>query len=530
MIKVMIVDDNVIIHEAIRTAFPWAEYDMEIAASFFDGESALRYLEDNKVDLVISDVEMPVMNGIELLNSLRKNGNNVKFLFISCYDEFQFIKSAMDMDAVGYILKPIIEQELKDAILKVLDIYQTDKKIETNQNLLQSITQAYVPLLSEKFFRNLLLGTNFNTGEINTTANLLGIDLSKKHNIQLLIIKLISDSKTNNVDILAAQSLIHNFIQKYLSNDLFVQSTMLDDDRIAMVFIADRTNPFDLTDIFAEIKDYCLSELKIKTIFVMSSVSDNIQDCHSLMLQTEKTIDDYFFLKDDRFILYNDIGSSEAFFSIDIKKIELEINNLLLKKKDSMVSEFLSKYIILEADNKNTSYIRYISYTIINILDIVATSFGINMKDIISHTVILKKMDELNSITNIRQFILDIFQRIFETMNSNHSANNILVQQIKEIIKNEYKNHLTISYIAEKLSYSNNHINNVFQEEMKISIFDYLTNFRMEKAKEMLSEPGGKIYVIANNVGYKNQAHFKILFKQYTGMTPVEFKKLHSAD
>jgi len=116
-------------------------------------------------------------------------------------------------------------------------------------------------------------------------------------------------------------------------------------------------------------------------------------------------------------------------------------------------------------------------------------------------------------------------QGVLKEESGTNEENAIVVRKIQDVIKEKYAEKITIGYIADAINYSQKHTQRIFVRMTGKTIYEYLTSVRMEKAKELLAEKDSKIYVVSNNVGYKNNARFSKVFKEYTGYTPSEYKR-----
>lgn len=531
MRKVIIVDDNSIARNGMKNVIEWERYGLEIAAYCENGQAAWDYIQNNTVDLIISDVEMPCLNGIDLLRKLRDSDNQVNYIFMSCYDDFEFVKSALDMNAVGYVLKPIVEDELKQAIFKVLNICEAKENEEKSKRALMNIVQQSRDALRERFFRELLFGAAMSDKEIEESKEILQIRCPIPYFIQVICIKILDKSEDNlsyDIDNMGVTVSICNMIKELCNDKLFAQSIMAGSDRIISVFITDRECSPKLMDVYVNIKEFCLSELNIHTAFGISNITETFQDVGLMLQQAEKATETSLLSYGDKFILYSDIESEDEEFNIstDLKCLQNEINKIIGIRDINMVNAFLDKYYDVRHKRMAKYYIRYISYTIMNIIDISLASFNIDFDKIVGRREMWLKLAEFDKIINIKQCIFNIFKSIFETIDSAKDIKSDIVKKVKEIVEKEYMGHITVGKIANELFYSTTHINNFFKQEMGITIFDYIVKFRMEKAQEMLKDPDSKIYAVAKAVGYHNQAHFKLLFKQSAGMLPNEYKMM----
>lgn len=132
MYRIVIVEDEEIIRKGMQYAFPYDDWDCVVVGDARNGEEAIKVIQDKKPHIVLTDIEMPIMNGIEMMMQIEEN---ISFIVISGYDDFSYVQEAMSLDAVGYLLKPIVEEDLKKQLYKAIQRYEMRKEYLLNQEV-----------------------------------------------------------------------------------------------------------------------------------------------------------------------------------------------------------------------------------------------------------------------------------------------------------------------------------------------------------------------------------------------------------
>ena len=214
---------------------------------------------------------------------------------------------------------------------------------------------------------------------------------------------------------------------------------------------------------------------------------------------------------------------------IDLQELQKNVIAVLSGGKAEEIKHFIDLYIGEDQANYSENYVKRFIYSLINLLELRLLDLNLDLNNIISRKDLWAKLSRFETIVDIKQWIANIILLICNEVNSQQYTKNFkITSAIKEYIAENYQKHLTIDTIAENIHFSGTHANNIFKSETGKTILEHLTEFRMEKAKELLKQPDSKIYVVAQEVGYINKSHFCMLFKQYTGLMPNEFKNFMS--
>lgn len=512
MYKLLIADDNLLIRNQLRNFIDWDKYEIEVVALCSDGEEALEYITSNPVDIVISDVQMPDIDGNELHSRVVSQNLDVIFLFISSYDEYTYVKKALDNGAYGYVLKPLDKNEMETKISKIVSELRKKQQeiaeLEENNRTLR-----------EQAFKALIYKTE-SPEKIMTMFERLNLSLSK--DCTVMTAKFIYK---NTIKI----SLLDLELKSDESQTDFLVPIQLSKNELLIVGVSDKSGQnFGIIDefkrIYHDIEDESGGDVYI-------GVSESITGFTKISLTYEQAVRacEYGLLIKRKEVFYNDIEQNPLaeYAEFNILNIKKEVMELLANQNKDLIDAFLTKYIGRFISQR--SELKHISILLANGIEMAVNEMMIKTEAYFEYSKVWKKIEKLESIPDVRLWFYNILNGLMQiSALANAEKENNQVNQIKEYIEQNFASRLTVKSIAKQFYMSETKLNMMFKQYMNVGIFDYIIDYRISKAEELLKQPDSKIYVVVRSVGFTNQAHFSVLFKNKTGLTPNEYKKIYS--
>jgi two-component system, response regulator YesN len=185
MYKILVVDDNVFDREGVIDLIDWDSLGIQIAGTASNGEEGYKKALELKPDFVLTDVAMPLLNGIQMTKKIKQDLPDMLFIYMSCFDEFDFVKNAISLDVSAYVLKPVDLTELTEALEKIKKIKKNEKAIKENLDELKSKIKESLPVLREQFIRDLVFGKTLDMKNIEEKMKYLGINCQETYLIVL---------------------------------------------------------------------------------------------------------------------------------------------------------------------------------------------------------------------------------------------------------------------------------------------------------------------------------------------------------
>lgn len=531
MYNMLIVDDNPRDRNGIQRIIDWKQMGINIMGACANGKQAMEQIEELKPHIVLTDIAMPVMNGIEMAKQLKQNHPDIKLIFMSCYDDFDFARSAIDLDVYGYVLKPIIAEELEKAVVKVLGRYELEYTRDRDREIMLRQIAESLPIVQEQFLRELLFGIYNSNEEIRNRMDFLQMNVADSATIATLAIEINDyDNLIRDMDVTAQYLLVYSLKKAiYTLQNIPRRYVVQISDRMFAVLLFDN-NSSGFLDAAVAIHEILVETPGINVTIGISDVSNNLSDIPRLYRQSVEALRTKFYWKGSPIIPFEEIDEKQ--YNRDEKTIDLgdlykEVEALISYGDSDDIHEFIYKYFGDENSTKPEELVKGLTFSVVNIMQMILSQKGQSFSNILgSETAIWEKLIRFETIVDIRQWIYNIFMAVKEYLGAGNDQRNAkIAEDIKAIIKNSYSKALTVADIAQGVYLSPARANNIFKGQTGKTIFDYLIEHRMEKAKGLLKDPYSRIYLVAQQVGYVNKSHFSLLFKKYTGLTPSEYKE-----
>ena len=543
MKRLVIVDDNAKIAKNICSILDWNSIGIEVVGSYTNAKDVLENIGTLKPDIVITDIVMPGIDGLKLAACLKNAIPDIKIIFMSCFDKFDYVKSAIFLDGEDYILKPVIKEDILKALGKAINKHDEEKKrlmekneLEREKEEMRNELNLMLPLYQDEFIRELLFDAISSSDEIIRRSEYLKIDLHKKYvcvvSMELKKNGYLDDRSEIDDKYFTAYS-IKKIISSYKNSNIIIHIVQLSKEKFCLLIILDEmvqneeSDP--IVDILEEIKDGIYKRFKYTIAFGLSEKSAEICDIPKLYKQSLYALEALFFSDDYQITFYEDICRiKENLFEekVNLQLLYKEMEEIIYFGGEEEIYSFIEKYFAPERGLYPENYVKSLVFSVVNNLQIILMKLNKSFNDIFgSERVIFDKMYRFQTINNVKLWTFNIIKAVRECLCSKDiSHNRNLVNEIKDIITSRYNEQITINEMLREIYISPGHANVIFKKSTGKTIFDYLTDYRLEMAKKLLTDQHSKIYVVSKEVGYSNKSHFCLLFKKYSGLTPSEYK------
>ncbi|WP_162463016.1 response regulator transcription factor [Paenibacillus psychroresistens] len=543
MFRLFIVDDNKYERTGIKNSIDWTALGIEVVGVFANGAEAIAQIEILQPHIVITDIAMPVMNGIEMSEHIKKSNPDIKIIFISCHSDFEFARSAVDLGIYGYVLKPILSDELVNAIQKLLNEFAVQNSQQVEKARMMKQLEEMLPLVQEQFLKELLLGDYRNKEEIVQRIAFLKLPIEENANIYVISIKANDMEKS-----LDNQSVANSYLISYSFKGI-IRSFETEQRKIYPVqisgneFVAiafDSFNRFtssnqsfdqqeSIINASVEINMEISRRLNLNTTMGISKCSSELSDIALLYKQSQKAVNTRFYSGSNPIIIFEEIEdhSDIPFEEMpNLQAVYQDVKALMSFGNDKDIQDFIDKYLNAEGFRTNENYIKGFSFLIVNLTGIILMEANHTFKDIYGDDIMIwEKLSQMDTKADVVQWIHHVFMKIKEHLIELNPTKNVkMVETIKEIIKSKYQEQIKIEDISKSVFLSGRHANALFKKETGKTIFDYIIQIRIEMAKKLLKETDSKVAAIAEIVGYLNTSYFCLAFKKNVGMTPAEYK------
>ena len=505
MYKVLIVDDEPIIREGLKTLISWEDHGFRVCGEAVNGRDGLNKTIELNPDLVIVDIKMPGIDGLQMINELRNRNVKCRFIILSGYSEFNYAQKAIELGIDYYVLKPIDKKELAEKVAKV-NISLTNDKKDRDTSVI-SKEEVLVKIIKNKI----------SIEELKSTIQRYGLDLSWRTYQVALVCPERGENGTENVLVKLKRE-----IDTFLASSYGGYSYFIDE---AVGLILKEVNFTAGSSALKMLQKRLKTQLGISTIIAVGKLVEDIVDLEKSLSYAEAILSRRFVFygsdvildsvgvgetEDSTGVAEQDKLTEEIYMAIDINGTE-RITELLSRKLDS-----IKKTSCSEEDIK-ASYMQICGSIINRIL--------MNNKDLRDNPVInqefLGDIYKSKSLKELNEIVTEKLKEISEELDK--ARPDSIINKIIDYINRNYSSDIKLDSIANIFNYSSSYLGKMFKSYTGESFNSCVEKVRIEKAKEFLDE-GYKVYQVSEMVGYHDKDYFVGKFKKSVGVPPISYK------
>lgn len=531
MIKVFLVEDEIIIREGIRYNIDWEKEGFEFVGEASDGELAYPLIQKTRPDILITDIKMPFMDGLELSRLVKQEMPQVKIIILSGYDEFEYAREGIDIGITDYLLKPIAGARLLEAVKKVGQMVEREQEF---RKTFEQERQGSVQLARQKFFRRLVLGKNPASALLKEGRG-IGMDMTGgRYNILLFQIFHKEDAK----ETAQRQSAIVQGMEE-IAEDM-PEIIMVELGIEGWVFILKETEDRKIEQIqelfIARLKGFFEAYPEVEYFGGVGEAVDRLSELSRCFEEASHAFA-YRYLRKRNQILFGselkarpkteeepDIGS------LEVRRLDRRVVERFLKTGlRSEVSHFVEEYFQSFGERSMQSFLfrQYVIMDTYFAAVALLEELGYEAKVLVDRCGDIQEMTSVFvSAESDREHLRDILEAAIDLREAaSRKKYSALLEEAKNYIEHHYVDEdISLNSTAASVNLSANHFSRIFSQEMGQTFVEYLTSVRMERAKELLRTTSMKSAEIAYAVGYKDAHYFSYLFKKTQKVTPREFR------
>jgi two-component system response regulator YesN len=534
MYSIAIIDDEALVRVGLKSLINWQDYDCQIVGEASNGEAGYELIKNSKPDIVITDIKMPVMDGLEMIEKVKAENIKTNFIVLSSYDEFNFVRQAMKLGVDDYIIKLELEPDILIKVLnKLKDKVQLDFKKKEKENKIEKHLRSNTYAMREEFFKKLIGKVITDRQEITEELDYLEIDLNSKDVVCALIkinevgnlkkyeeedINLLEFSVLNIVDEIIKDTFTGYTFNWTAQEYLVILSLEKDVDK---ALIKDK-----IRDMGHRVHMMLKQYFNIDVLIAISHIKEDFTKINEAYMECSQTIKQSFYFENERIIFFKDISirAIESKFDFSdatdnlLKYIELNDLEAIEITFENIIDSFKKEKVSKEKAYDLCARIAYlIAIGLENDENSLKQIFGDNK-------TIFEAISKLTSLQEVIQWLKKIEKALCSFLLSKDDIqNNKIITMAKRFVCENAGGIISLQDVANRLNISAGYLSTIFKQETGISFIDYVTEVRINEAKILLKDSNYKIYEIAQMTGYENAYYFSKVFKKVTGITPSEF-------
>ena len=526
MYSVILVDDRIDVIEGISVVIDWKSLGCELAGWALNGRDALQLIDQYKPHIIISDIKMPIMDGLELVETIKAKIPKIRFVILSGYDDFSYVQKAVRFGVDEYLLKPIGAAELSEVIARLVSKLDQDVRIQEQIYSAKKQLILSLPLLRDSFFHKLVSTEKAPPlQEITDQFSFLEIIMPLRQ-LALVVIELNHHAQLkqecgyNVVD--SYMFAIDNIAKESFAATFMCESFRFGTDKVAVLIHMDRIGLNDIEKVTNTLQNFIRQELKLSTFAGASQIFDDITVISSAFVQALEALSFGHDHNSNRLILYDKLPPTPSSHRVQYLGLADQLLQAIRAGQEQEILQLTQRFF---ETNKNVQLkllqnavkemflaIRHYLFDSLVGLDLPCDSAFEELPSG-SHSV-----EELHSWL-IRQ--IGYMQEIAASQMLGQSK--LYVEQAKAIIKSKYATALSLSVTAGLIGLSPTYLSTIFRENEGVTFTDYMISVRIEKACQLLLTRKYKVNEVARMVGYTDIRHFSELFKKRTGYNPKEY-------
>lgn len=535
MISMMLVDDKRDVVEGIESMHDWEADSIEIVSKAYDGRTAFEDFKKYRPDIIISDIRMPHMNGLELVRSVKEIDENVKVILLSGYDDFEYAQKALEYGAEEYLLKPADVKAISESVGRaknkiMFEDNQKKAQVQTQQKLIQSL-----PLLRDQYIQYLVRSSNQEPLDI-IRDKFEFLDISLRLEELIVIVFEIDNyrelSKHNSqLTMELFRFSIMNIVNDTVDQKNGCEMFRFNNDRLILVYNANtRLNQLENLNVACSLSDqvrhYVEKFLGITVTIVIGDYCKSIRGFNAVCDRAFESLGHKLRFGDNSVITVSDVIRKEVDSAEYSKKAEEELLAAIRignsDEVDMLLKRYMSSLYKSFGDNPDAfkKYVFELAVAVFRLNTEVENQL-FDLKHELDYVYNLKK---LKTYGEIERWISECIFAITDQMSSERMSQiEKDIEKAKQYIRIHLEENVSLKKVSEHIALSQNYFSAMFKEIVGRSFIDYLIDCRIEKAKALLDKGNMKVYEIANSVGYNDRRYFSEVFKKHVGMTPAEY-------
>jgi two-component system response regulator YesN len=536
--KIAIVDDEAVMRMGLRHIVDWQQLGFDIAVEAIDGQDALQKIKETSVDVVITDINMSKMDGIELLKELKKQKLCAYTIFLTGFGEFKYAQKGIELGIYDYLLKPMEPEKIREVFMRIFEDLEKNKKEEHTKKMLLEKYKFSIYMSREKIIYDMLRGKElryisleelFDEYKIPFVRSKAAVAVIEVDDFDFNAERWVSTQK----DVIIIDK-IKAIIQEIFDSYQYMKYILVDGDigSINLIFQpSEEIYQRDINLLFMGLLNACLNKIRkeavVKVTIGVGKIYDDIKLIHRSYREAKEALLHKHVIGKSRLIHIEQLeGFENKAYIYPIEKKQLLISYISLG--DDRAKEIACKFFD-ELYDSISNDIDKLNKEVIEIYQILYKQIEKSYKGLVNvydFNSIIDGNYIINNAGDLKNNFINVISKIISAIKEYKlDCNDSIINKACEYVLEHIMENITLSSISDFLSISKNYFCALFKQETGQNFLDYLTKAKMDKAKILLKSTNMKIYEISSMLGYGDTAYFTKLFKKYVGYTPAEYKK-----
>ncbi|MGM0882015.1 MAG: response regulator [Bacillota bacterium] len=513
--NILLVDDEAVDLEWLRRRVVNSHLSLQVIGTANNGFSALKILETEQVDIILSDIRMPIMSGMEFARKAKELSPQVQIVFISGHEDFGYAKEALQLSASGYLLKPVDDGELYDMLASLC--VKVEKEREQNRSVSEALTLVNQELLLRWF-------NDHSQGEAHHHIKEFLAPLLRFGTAAAIIETDDLEWKIAEEERRAYMTNISRFIENFAQEKNLGTLIISHDSRFVLLSTVQEDR---FTSLLEELILAVRHAFPVTITIGTGMYTNELSGLHESYRQAQAALSAKWLLGKNRLIKDGSKSSPKGAFAPNIEESVERMLQAILEYDLVTIDDCLLKLFNRNVSISQKKDIYDLIIRITSKLHADLLQQNENLYELLkweSHQpAVLFQFETMGDILSwLRRRFFELSELLYAKKQKQKRK---LVEEIIKYIEEKLEQRVTLKEVAANFDFTPNYLGSLFKEETGTLFSDFLNEMRMNRVCQLLTDPTLKVYEIAERVGYKNIIYFNRQFKQSTGMTPGEYRK-----
>jgi two-component system, response regulator YesN len=524
MLKVLITDDEMQVRMGLRMKINWEEEGFKIVGEASNGKEAIEWLRTEKIDLVITDMRMPIMDGLELAQHCYEEFPRVKVVVLSGYSDFEYVRGSMKKGVKDYLLKPVAPDELEETLRKIRTEIEEEKKKQAEESQIRHLAMTQFQEVQEQYLLYLVKEAWSESTMVKERLCQLQLEeMTSEHTrFQFLSVEIRDNSKQPNR--LKELWLPFQMMCKEMTNGESGLYTFYDPSYTNMIHFLQvvEREQITISGLVKTIQQQVKDLLQLETVIGMGSVVEGVSNLKNGYISSLLAWSKSQLGTRSQVIDVSDLKEDDFEFSSDMER---KLTNAVENANFMMFKENLDT-LLGKNEGQSILAFSFISNRVLFLLGSSARKYDMETKDVQNMMWNCQQsIWELNSYHKVIEQLTELARLIIEKVRTARFSNGrVIIEGVRQYLDQHYANEISLTFLSEMFHINSAHLSETFKNQVGQNFSDYLVNVRMGKAKEFLKDKQLKIIDVANLVGYSNSGYFSTVFKKHFHQTPADFR------
>lgn len=522
MFNLIIVDDKKSIRDGLKKFIDWGEMGFNLVGDFSSALEAVKFIESECVDVLLTDIVMPDVTGLELIKEVKLINPDIKVIILSAYEKFEYAQEAIRLGAFYYLTKPVDIEKIKTEFTNLRGILENEK--------FARLQKKEVGAFAREQFLNNLVNNYFDTSEtVLKKSEEIGLNFDGS-NFYIMRIILENTFRTGKPLDEESYQMLKNMVFSHVNECLnsLGRAYVFNSSLIEISVLHFPDNIDTLKSNIEELQEDICDNLNVDIFIGISMLSENILNTWKSYHEAGKALEYRIIKKNSRVLFFQEISEFFKGKSLITPEIEDTILNYLSSQNESSLKEFMLNILssTFSVGKYDTSILYDASIELLLIINKFLTTHVENIKSIEQNDYFsIKSLLQKQNFNEIKVFMLGYIEDSFNLIrNNDEKSSGLIIENVKKYINEHYSEEISLNKLSEVVYVNPMYLSRLFKKKIGENFIDYLTRVRIEHAKKLLSDLSLRIYDISELVGYESRKHFGKTFKEFTSMTPKEYR------